>query len=442
MTAALAITPTTPAPSSTVTVSATGGGDHKNRLLLDGTVAAAHCYATDFTESVDLSAAASQALTWEQLILGTWTLVASLTITTGTFPTGAALTYTARPAIPSLPTYLTPFTDPTWNTTGVRVSNVASRRHFYARYQAWNCDATKILLNFGFPGRMIDGTTYADIGSFSTLSNAVWTNTDPNKLYGVDGGGDTKLYTQNATTGALTTKHTFAGYHVWIGGDSSSWEGGISDDDRYICLTLEDVGAGGGNRLVVYDTVGDTLVGNIAKPSGMDNAQISRLGNYVVVVASGGTRAYSRDLTTSRLLTTTTNHGDNALDETGREIYVTNNAPGVVAYILAGGSRNLLPAGSAFEYGHTAGHALHRNGWIYLSVYDTVTTAGRLGWDQVVALATDGSGDVQVFGFANHNTNGGTYATQPHASPSPDGQRVIFASEWGATNVYAYVYSL
>ncbi len=326
----------------------------------------------------------------------------------------------------------------------IRISNVASRRHFYSRYGAFNSDSTK-LAQFQFTGgagRMINGTTYADIGSFAFLSNFVMANTDPNKGYGVDGGGANILYTQNLTTAGLTTKHTFAsGYTVWIGGDSGSWEGGISDDDRYLCLTLTDVGHGGGDRLITYDTVGDTIIGNIAKPASMDNAQVSRLGNYVVVVAGGTTRRYTLDLTSSILLVAHGNHGDNALDLFGNEIFVTNNAPGVVSYLLSSGaSRMLLSPGSAFEYGHTSGRG--PNGWVYLSVYDTITTAGRLGFDQIVGLKTDGSGDVVVFGFANHNNNGSVYASQPHATPSRDGTRVVVASEWGATNVYDYVFSL
>ena len=30
---------------------------------------------------------------------------------------------------------------------------------------------------------------------------------------------------------------------------------------------------------------------------------------------------------------------------------------------------------------------------------------------------------------------------QPHAVPSPDGKRVLFASEWGTSDIYAYVAS-
>ena len=55
-------------------------------------------------------------------------------------------------------------------------------------------------------------------------------------------------------------------------------------------------------------------------------------------------------------------------------------------------------------------------------------------------MKTDGSGTVEVFAFSHH-TNVGTYAMQPQAVPSPDGKRVMFASEWGSSNIYAYIAS-
>lgn len=369
--------------------------------------------------------------------------------TAGGFPVDQALTFRTRPTIPSLPGYLVKTAEPTWGTQYVRATNTPSRRHFYARYQAWNFDSTLIYLDPPgvYPGRMIDGTTYADIGSFSGLSNGFWCNTE-NRMYGVDGGGANLLYQQTVTSaGALigtTVKHTFGvGYTAWIGGNSASWEGGISDDDRFICITLTDVTHGGGDRLQVYDTVLDTIVGDIAKPASVDNAMMSRSGTYVVVVRNGsGTYRYNQDLTNATLLTTSSNHCDVGYDASGNDIVVANNAPGVVSYRLSTASpTTLLAAGSAFEYGHVSGHH-SRNGWMYLSIYDSTSTAGRAGFDQVVALKTDGSGTVNVFGFSNNATGGGTYNAQPHASASRDGKRVIVASAWGLTDVYDYVYGL
>ena len=63
---------------------------------------------------------------------------------------------------------------------------------------------------------------------------------------------------------------------------------------------------------------------------------------------------------------------------------------------------------------------------------------GRAGRDQIIAVRTDGSGIIEPFGFAHHQ-NTTNYAMQPHAVPAPDGRRVLFASEWGGTEIYTYV---
>jgi hypothetical protein len=328
------------------------------------------------------------------------------------------------------PGYLARVVDPTWGTTVTRVSSSSGIRQAYSRIPAWNSNQTKILLGFTYPGRMLDGTTYADLGSFSQVSQAIWANTDPNRLFGQSGN---TLVSQNATTGVRTTLRAFTAYSSISIGD---YEGGVDDNDAYVALI--GTTSGGARHLITYNIASNTIVADIVAPSNMDNAQISRKGNYVVVVGGGYTRRYTRDLSSYITLSSNGYHGDNALDASGNEIYVANNAPYVVSYSLSSGaSRQLLSGPTAFEYGHVSGRNTNRPGWVYLSNYDTAVTIGRTGRDQVVAVKTDGSGTVEVFGFAHHSNQ--TYASEPHAVPSPDGRRVMFASEWGGSEVYAYV---
>jgi hypothetical protein len=356
------------------------------------------------------------------------------------YPGNTTLKYLATTAL-GRPSYLSPQLDPTLGTRTIRVSNSSGIRHAYSRLSAWNCDGSKILLGFSYPGRMLNGRTLADLGSFSQISQAIWSNVDPNKLYGVR---TNSLYSQNATSAAITRLQTFSAYaSINIG----NGEGGISDDDRFIALI--GTTSTGARHLITYDLVARAVVGDIVSAGSINNAQISRKGNYVVVVndtdgpARGqGVERYTRDLSSRINLTPYGRHGDNALDANGNEIFVSNNAPSVVAFNLAtGAGTRLLPATTAFEYGHVSGRNLARPGWIYLSVFNNSITAGRAGHDQVIAVKTDGSGTVEVFAFSHH-TNTTTYAMQPHAVPSPDGRRVLFASEWGSTSVLAYVAGL
>ncbi len=351
----------------------------------------------------------------------------------GVFP--ADTTLKALTTTPMLrPGYLSSVPDPILGTRTTRISSNSGIRQAYSRLSAWNSNGSKILLGFTYPGRMLDGKTFADLGSFAQISGAIWSNTDPNKLFGVDAQGNgNRLYSQNATSGQLTVIATFGGYSYVTIGDG---EGGVSDDDRFIALL--GYPSSGGKHIIVYDLIARAIVADAVAPSGTDNVQISRKGNYVVVVGPG-TRRYNRTLTSYLQLEPYGNHGDNALDANGNEIYVTNNAPGVKSFRLSDGAATLLlSGGTAFEYGHTSGRNIDRPGWIYLTVYDNSVTAGRPGRDQVVAVKTDGSGTVEVFAFTHH-TDTSTYSMQPHGVPSPDGRHVLFASEWGTSGVNAFV---
>ena len=356
---------------------------------------------------------------------------------TGGYPADTTLKYLATTSL-SRPALLAPLLDPILGTRTTRITDTAGVRHAYSRISAWNSDGSRILLGFSYPGRMLDGRTYQDLGAFRQVSQAVWSNVDPNKLYGAI---ENAFYSQSATTGALTKLRTFSAYMTLTIGD---YEGGISDDDRYVALI--GTTSTGARHLITYDIAANSVVADSLVSSRINNAQISRKGTYVVVVndtdgtAKGqGVERYTRDLSSRINLTPYGRHGDNALDAAGNEIYVSNNAPNVVAFNLAtGAAKRLLSGTTAFEYGHVSGRNIKRPGWIYLSVFNNSITAGRPGHDQLVAVKTDGSGTVEVFGFSHH-TNTTVYAMQPQGVPSPDGTRVLFASEWGTSSTYTFV---
>ena len=160
----------------------------------------------------------------------------------------------------SRPSLLSALLDPLLGTRTTRISNTDGVRHAYSRISAWNSDGSKILLGFDYPGRMLDGRTYRDLGSFRQVSQAVWSNADPNKLYGAIGNA---FYRQSATTGAITKLRAFTNYVSITIGD---YEGGISDDDRYVALI--GTTSGGSRHLITYDIAANSLVADIAVPSG------------------------------------------------------------------------------------------------------------------------------------------------------------------------------
>lgn len=79
-------------------------------------------------------------------------------------------------------------------------------------------------------------------------------------------------------------------------------------------------------------------------------------------------------------------------------------------------------------YSHGSARATGRPGWFYVTYSRDPVYAGRRFWGEIVAVKLDGSGSVQRFGHYHSSAAG--YRGQAHAVPSPDGRRVLFASDW------------
>ena len=75
---------------------------------------------------------------------------------------------------------------------------------------------------------------------------------------------------------------------------------------------------------------------------------------------------------------------------------------------------------------HVSTRNFDRPGWAYVSYYPG---AGKKFSDEIVAIKLDGSQSVQRFAQM-HSLSSGCYRCEPHAVPSRDGSRVIWASNW------------
>lgn len=452
MTAVLTPATLTPEPNAVDTVSASGFDPYRTRVLLEGVVVGSEICSPiggAFHRDVTVGAVdGTETISAEQYVGGSWSEVATVDVevTTpagppsgGTYPDEHAMTYLATGvgSVPSRPSYLGTYTDSTFGSLlYTRMTNANQDRHAYSRLGpgGWSKDGDRILMNFGtVSSHIIDATTGADISSGGGyVAMACWDPLDNNKLYGVQGN---LFRSQNATTKALTTLHTFGSYTTISLGE---YEGGISDDGKYVSLIADN------SRLITYRIDTDTVVADIAAPAGIGDSQISPSGLYVTVGCSAGKRRYPRDLSSSIVLTANSNHADSAVDVDGHDVLVcVNPTTGkVTSFRLSDGAATQLfgTTTTAYEYGH-AGRARLRPGWIYLSVLDSITTSGRRGVDQTVAVKLDGSQTVNDFGYAFNRTNGSVYAAQPHACPSPDGTRVLFASPWGSSTaaIYAFI---
>jgi Fibronectin type III domain/Calcineurin-like phosphoesterase len=82
----------------------------------------------------------------------------------------------------------------------------------------------------------------------------------------------------------------------------------------------------------------------------------------------------------------------------------------------------------AYAY-HVSARAFNRPGWVYVGYYPSTDPGGDRYSEEIVAVKMDGSGSVERFAHYHSNFDG-VYPAEAHAVPSPDGKRVLFASNW------------
>jgi hypothetical protein len=372
------------------------------------------------------------------LVLG-WILVAPPAMAAG----GVLASHAASdrgiyppPKVPK-PGYLETYTDPSFGFSVTRVTGEPGQptgcgnkwrkesTHHYNSMPAWNADGSVLLIKR--PAVFLDGQTYEPICLHRPpTGDSNWHPTDPDLMIYVK---DDRLALWNVRTGQSTTLGKFDGYaKLEMGRNNRSL---LSNDGRFITLQAERQG----QRLAfVYDVIDGKRYPEIPFPKDFEQAQGSSLGNYVILTRAGRIRSiYDRD---GRLIGSydALKHIDTAIDANGNEVIVgiRNRRPerpddppsGSIVMVDLGTARptTLMDQGVG---NHASARNFRSAGWAVIS-YDSA----RPPFDkEVVAVALDGSG--QLVRLAHHYSNRYTYHNEPHANISPDGSKVIFASNWG-----------
>lgn len=130
-------------------------------------------------------------------------------------------------------------------------------------------------------------------------------------------------------------------------------------------------------------------------------------------------------------------HADLAIDpfDAGEDVLIGGRAcPGsrlghVVKVRLRDGLVTPLtsPVNEA-SYSHGSARNTHRLGWFYVTFSGDSALSGTRFWGETVAVKMDGSGKVQR--FAHYHSTQASYDSEAQSVPSPDGRRVLFASDW------------
>jgi len=394
------------------------------------------------------------------------------------------------------PAYLVPERDPALGTTIVRIAGDTGTaipgtkgtwgrdaRHVYSKQAPWNADGSLLLLqnrDGGSPARLLlDGRTYAPRAlacGDEFLWDYRWHPRRAQVLVNVDKAG------RELCLFDVLACRKVASWSLPVEVDGiGAGEGNLSDDGRYLALGNDDVvfvvdlsapsgPAKTGPRfdLEPCGFEGDCTIGNLSiSPSGRyvdvkfkgkieDTKDLHRilevdpatLALAPHTMSAGATRCGSFQGRTDGWIFPL-KHADMARDPfDGNEDVIVGgrSCPGnklgrVVKVRLRDGKVTALtdPAHEA-SVAHVSTRNRERPGWAYVSYF---RAEGKRHSDEIVAVKLDGSRTVERIA-RTHGTSKGCYRCEAHPAPSPDGRRVVFASNWaegggGSDDIKAYV---
>lgn len=399
---------------------------------------------------------------WSALFLG-------LVVTSGLASAGEAVGGDAGKSIgaaageempgqaPRPPAYLKAFSDESGDRHVVRVTGDAGdaipglggvwsrvARQQYSKVGAWSCDQELMfLINREVTPSVVflDGTKFEplDISPPEGIREMRWHPLRPDTML-VAAGGEIRIW--NVRTGRQDKLASFAGRVIGFG----PWEGNLSDDGRHIVLTFGDDAV---EQVVPFDLQQRRPLSPIRHGfKDVDWASISPSGRYVVVngVLSSDqpdrTRVFTRE---GKAVGDTwsefgrPSHFDLTLNEDGEDIAVgvSKSKPdegSVISRRLKDGKvTRLTTAGFA---GHTSTRNIQARGRALVSFAPAAPSWGPYS-DQILSVSTSKLDDVAV--VARMRARVDDYWSEPQPSASPDGRRVVFASNREQNSVAAYV---
>ncbi len=373
------------------------------------------------------------------------------------------------PAPPCVkPAYLQPVTDPVFATRltrivgnpGEPIPNLPGEvwadeqlRHGYSKRQPWNADGTMLYLDRHDPELWLDGNTYRPLFTRKNKpgTSLRWSTVEPRIMFYLGRSGNEHLGRWDVVANSseeLVDLRAYQDISFGKGEGNFTWDSrrvavnGIRRSDAHPVLFVVDVMA---------KTKGPDI--DISALHELKNCTISPLGNYIVIGAdldgSGGDRIQVRSAATGAVLWQETHYGlpshfDTQIDEQGDEVIVGvgKTAPYsgmVIKRRLADGAITALVDRSYAS--HASGRAIGRKNWVYVTYQIRDNTSWWPFRNEIVAVKLDGS---RIERLGNLHAIKFDYLAESHACPSPDGTRVIFASDWekGDFPVQAYVFDL
>ncbi|MDX1765383.1 MAG: hypothetical protein R3313_00355 [Candidatus Saccharimonadales bacterium] len=327
-------------------------------------------------------------------------------------------------------------------------------RHYYSSVQDFNADESVIHLPTAW--KFVSAATGEFLPYERPSGFLHWSPTDPNIMIGTD---DDAIIFWDITLGQVVREIALPGFkdakfqlrtHPSNDGARLGVRAVKISDDKYYAIGV-DVETGALDTIISFDDYGFSL-GSTPEWKSF-RASASPTGKYLVL--SGFARGeYQKmfvfDWDTSELLFESRanngvecpgGHGDFAIDEQGRDVFVGVCYGGsawseqykdktVIVDLATGQFR--VHAENRHWY-HYSGRNTKRPGWFYASKY------GDGDFGEVIASRIDGS-RTEYYVDPQSRTQGVVfdndqrYWSETHASPSPSGRMLLFASSWNAAN--------
>lgn len=375
--------------------------------------------------------------------------------------------YWPSPALDK-PEYLETVTDPTYNTKitrivgnpGDSIPNITGEvwdseqlRHGYSKRQPWNADGTILYLDRCPPDLWLDAKTYEPLyARYKPGSSVRWSYVEPNIMYHVGKSGDEQIGKWDVVADTTTELVDLRAYEDLSFGEG---EGNFTVDNSKVAVYA--IRRSDSKKVIfVVDIINKTKGADIDVSSiyELDNCTISSLGNYIVIVlhldADNGDRLQIRNAATGDIIWEENDYGlpshfDCAVDQNGDEVIVgvgkSDPYKGMVIKrrLSDGVMTALVDKGYA---AHTSGRCTNRPGWVYVSYHERrESTSWRPYRNEIIAVKLDGS---RVERICNLRAIKFDYLAESHPCPSPDGLKVIFASDWEKNDfpVQSYVVDL
>ena len=347
------------------------------------------------------------------------------------------------PVIPK-PEYLKSYIDPTFGTKIIRITNPENpipkigrtwkkiARHHYSLDQAWSADQSLLVLDRAVVkgGKLfLDGKTYEPLFlRKSPGPDDRWHPTKPDLRIFVN---HNQIGTWNVRTEEVYIIDTVDRYKDFKFGPS---KGNPSRDGNRIGILAKD--PKGRQVAFAYD-----LEKKYKYPDIFLDAlkvkywvTISPLGNYILVHEKGINRSRIYDLQGKQVGPYWSefgrpSHFDLTIDDNGDVVAVgvSKSRPDkgrvIKRRLRDGVVTRLTEKGYAV---HTCARNIHQPGWVYVSYQ--IARKGSPYNCEVVAVKLDGSLEVRRLFHSHYAKNG--YLTETHPSVSPDGTKVIWASNW------------